>query len=125
MGCWLYKGNEIEIRDADPMGSREEAAKRIQEMTAEFPMMDPRLEKLNIGEICGLAVLYLDMKAVCEANGYDCVSSAIAIANKSRDLAQSVLGRLEDGFIVCEKCRHQEATKGLDVVYELRDALKL
>lgn len=44
---------------------------------------------------------------------------------KLEKLVRSVLGQLEEGFSVCEKCRHQEATKGLDVVYELRDALKL
>lgn len=35
----------------------------------------------------------------------------------------SVLGQLEEGFHICERCKHQEDTRNMDVVYELRAAL--
>lgn len=41
-----------------------------------------------------------------------------------RGVIKSVLGQLEDGFSICERCQHQEDTKEMDVVYELRAALK-
>lgn len=65
-----------------------------------------------------------DAKDIGEKMFAALLNDAADTIERLRGTLQSVLGQLEEGFSVCEQCQHQEDTKEMDVVYELRSALK-